>query len=153
WAGEYAKLHLPLSGERVVHLVQLAKEFALKVEQLIGEETRQWAAAFAQNLAQMEKEVAARWEERQKALGAGREASKPAAIQINVSNARAADGRQFEIVLQAGDGSDPVQQKVSGSQTWVRSPVAPGVYTIAATATINQKPAGVAQVVQIKPAE
>lgn len=153
WVAEWAKLQHPLEGDRAAGLLQLAKEFVLKVEQLIGEETRQWATEFAQNLAQMEKEVAARWEERQKQVEAQREATKPGAIQLTVTNAKATDDRKFDVVLQPGDRSEPVQETVTGAQTWVRSPVAPGMYTIVATATLHQKNAAASQVIQVKPAE
>lgn len=153
WAAEWAKLQHPLEGDKAAGLLLLAKEFVLKVERSIGEETRQWATEFAQNLAQMEKEVAARSEERQKEVEVQREASKPGAIQLTVTNAKTTDDRKFNVVLQSGDGSDPVEDTVTGAQTWVRSPVAPGMYTIAATATFNQKNTSASQVIQVKPAE
>jgi hypothetical protein len=153
WAAEWAKLPHPLEGDRAAGLLLLAKEFVLKVERSIAEETGQRATEFAQNLAQIEKEVAARSEERQKEVEAQREAAKPGAIQLTVTNAKATDDRKFDVVLQPSDGSKPVKETVTGAQTWVRSPVAPGMYTIAATATFNQKNAEAFQVIQVKPAE
>jgi hypothetical protein len=131
----------------------LARDFVLEVEQRIGEETRQWATEFAHNLAQMEREVATRWEERQKDSQAQQDAPRPGAIQLLVTNAKAIDGRQFDVVLQPGDGSEPVKESVTGADTWVRSPVSPGVYTIGASALIKQQVAAATKVVQIKPAE
>ena len=155
WAAERAKLPQPLKsdGAAPAALLQLAKEFVLKVEKFVGEETRQWATEFAQNLAQMEKEASARWEQRQKDVEARREAAKPGGIQLTVTNAKAVDGRKFDVLLQSPNGIDPVKASVSGAQTWARSSVAPGMYTIEATATINQKPAAASQVIDVKPAE
>jgi hypothetical protein len=141
-----------LEGDRAAELLLLAKEFVLKVERSIGEETRQWATEFAQNLAQMEKEVAARSEERQKQVEEQRQAAKPGAIQLTVTNAKEIDDRKFD-VLRQHDGSDLAKDTVEGAQTWVRSAVAPGIYTIPATATLKQKRATASQVTQVKPAE
>ena len=153
WCAEWTKVQHPLQGDTAAGLLQLAKEFVLKVERLIGEETRQWATEFAQNLAQMEKDMAARWEERRKEAETQREATKPGAIQLTVTNAKATDDRKFDVELQPTDGSAPVRETVAGSQTWVRAPVTPGMYTITATATLAQKKAVASKVIRVKPAE
>ena len=153
WASTRSKIQQGMTPGTAESLLQIAKAFVLKVEQLIGEETRQWATEFAHNLAQMEKEVAARWEERQKDTQAQQEAAKPGAIQLTVTNAKLADGRQFDVVLQSGDGCAAVKDTVAGAETWVRSPVAPGVYTIGASGTIKQGIAAASKVIQVKPAE
>jgi hypothetical protein len=156
WAAERAKQPQPLQGDgapaAASALLQLAKAFVLKVEQLVGEETRQWATEFAQNLAQMEKEAADRWEQRRQDAETRREASKPGAIQLTVTNANAADGRKFDVQLRSADGIEPMKATVTGAQTWSRSAVVPGMYTIEAAATINQHPAAASQVIQVNPA-
>jgi hypothetical protein len=153
WAAEWAKRQPEISKENIAALLQLAKDFVLTVEQLVGQETRQWATEFAQNLAQMEKDVAARWEERQKKADVRREATKPGAIQLTVPNAKATDDRKFDVVLRAEDGTNVVTETSTGSQTWVRSPLPPGMYAMTVQGTINHKRDAASRVVQVKPGE
>ncbi|HKQ76326.1 MAG TPA: SLATT domain-containing protein [Blastocatellia bacterium] len=151
WASEWAKLPHPLTVDNAAVLILLAKEFVLKVEQAIGEETRQWATEFAQNLAQMEKEMASKWEEQKKKIESEREAAKPGAIQLTVTNAKATNNRQFEVELQTGDSSTESKSTVVGAQTWGRSSVTPGMYTITVKATLNEKSVAAHKVIQVKP--
>jgi hypothetical protein len=79
--------------------------------------------------------------------------AKPGAMQLTVANAKAADDRKFDVVLQPSDGSDPEEETVTGGLTWARSPVSSGMHTITATATIGQKAAAASQVIDVKPSE
>jgi hypothetical protein len=146
WACLYSERPQPLTREHACKALELAKTFVLAIEQHVGEETRQWATEFQQNLAAMEKEVAAKWEAREKEAQQQREAAKPGALQLTVTNAKQTDGRAFTVSLQPGG----VQESVSGAQTWVRAGLTPGMYTVTVRATIGGQQAGDSKVFQVE---
>jgi hypothetical protein len=146
WARLRSELPRPLKPEHISQALELAKKFVLAVEQHIGDETRQWASEFQQNLAAMEKEAAAKWEAREKEAQVQREGAKPGALQLTVTNANKTDDRKFTVLLQPGDE----QESISGGQTWSRSALAPGMYTVTVRGTINSQNAEDSKVFQIE---
>jgi hypothetical protein len=142
WARQYAELPDPLQLKNVPAVVDRAKQFVLKVEGYIGDETRQWATEFQQNLKQMETEITKKMEEREKQTEA---AVKTGALQLTLTNAKDADNRTFTVHLEPGK----LDEKVNASQVWVKTGLAPGIYTVTARGEIGGRPAADSKAVTV----
>ena len=149
WATHYSQAPRPLTQEDIAKAMQRAKDFVLAVERAVGDETRQWATEFQRNLAQMEKEVTAKWETREKEIKAQLYSVRTGAVQVTVSNAKSADNRTFAVSLVPGNGGSPVEETVTGAQTWVRAGLAPGLYTVLVKGKINGQDAADSKAIQI----
>jgi hypothetical protein len=151
WACRYSHFPPPIKLEDVCKALELAKLFVLKVEKFIGDETRQWATEFQQNLAGMEKDIAARQEVKKKELEAQAEASRPGAVQLTVTNAASTENRTFSVRLRSSEGSRETSETVTGAQTWAKSGLLPGMYELKVQAQITGRKAEESKVIQVNP--
>ncbi len=117
----------------------------LKLEGYIGDETRQWATEFQQNLKQMETEITKKWEEREKQVEQQVAAVKTGALQLTLTNAKDIDNRTFTVQIEPGK----IEEKVVGAQAWVKTGLAPGIYTVTALGEIGGHAAADSKAVHI----
>jgi hypothetical protein len=167
WAMQSSTLENPPKEEQVSAMLQRAKAFRLSIEGLVTKETQEWATEFKNSLAQLEKDLAARFEtaraERQKAedeqkaqldRGAAerRKAAEPGSLEATVVNARTADGFSFKAKLATNDGVF-VEADVSNSESWAQLAVPAGNYKLIVTATVKSKAVSGEKIVSVKPGE
>jgi hypothetical protein len=151
WACRYSQFSPPIKLEDVCKALELAKAFVLKVERLVGDETRQWATEFQQNLAGMEKEIAARREVKEKELESQAEASRPGAVQLTVTNAASTENRTFSVHLRSSEGTREMSETVTGARSWAKAGLLPGMYEVKVQAQISGRKAEESKVIQVKP--
>jgi hypothetical protein len=117
----------------------------------VGDETRQWATEFQQNLAGMEKEIAARREVKEKELESQAEASRPGAVQLTVTNAASTENRTFSVHLRSSEGTREMSETVTGARSWAKAGLLPGMYEVKVQAQISGRKAEESKVIQVKP--
>jgi hypothetical protein len=153
----------PPSDEHVAALLAKAKEFRMAVEDVVVQETKEWATEFQNNLAQLEKDVKAQLEtlkaqvEKQQKDRAA--VSEPGSMEVTVSNADKTRDFTLLVTLEGPDGTVVKDDKVLSSKTWTRLNVKPAQYkvTIAAdtvaSAAEASKRISQSAVLQVKPGE
>ena len=167
WAALMSNLGEPPKAEQVTALLQRAKAFRMTIEALVTKETQEWATEFKNALAQLEKDIQARFDtakaERQKAdderrARADREAddqkkaAAPGAVEATITNAGEADGFKFEARLGTND-AELAKEDVSNSDSWARLAVPAGDYKLTVTASIKTKKVAKSAVISVKPGE
>lgn len=151
WACHYSQFSPPMKLEDACKAIDLAKKFVLKVERFVGDETRQWATEFQQNLAGMEKDIAAKREVKEKELQAATEALRQGGIQLTVTNATATENRTFSVRLRSSEGTGEMTETVTGAQTWAKAGLMPGMYEVKIQGVVSGQKAEDSKVIQVKP--
>jgi hypothetical protein len=128
-----AHLSTPPTNEQVVAMIQRAKSFRTTIANMVLDETKAWAAEFQSNLAQLEKDVKATFEQQrakvEEEMKIQNLAVRPGGIEVNIPNALTADGRTFTVSLEGADPPVPVEAVV-GSTQWSKIAVPPGQYKV-----------------------
>ncbi len=154
WSVLSAHLTTPPTNDQVSALVERAKSFRVAVSGMVLDETKAWASEFQSNMAQLEKDVKASFEEqRTKAeqdLKSRNLAARPGSIELKVTNALTTDGRKFTVLL---DGTRPPtpEESVEGSTGWSRTMVLPGHYKLVVTALRGGNKVQASKVVTVEP--
>jgi hypothetical protein len=142
------------SPVQVQALLQRARDFRIAVEGLVLQETKDWVSEFQNNMAQLEKDVAAQLAElkaQTEKAGQARElANQPGAIQLTVPNADKSDTAAIQIHLQGATGV-VADEPLAGSKTWVRLNLTPGHYELTVSATVGGKPVSDKTAVTVSP--
>jgi len=142
--------------DQIAALVQKARDFRVAVEGFVLQETKEWAAEFQSNVAQMEKEVKTQLDalkaQVERANQAQAAASEPGSIELSVPNADKSDGFMFEVSLEGSRG--PLSRdRVNNSKKWVRINTIPGQYKLSVSAIAAGKPVAASGGVMVKPQE
>lgn len=154
WGVLSAHLATPPTTEQVAALVERAKAFRVAVSGMVLDETKAWATEFQSNMAQLEKDVKASFEEqRTKAeqdMKARNVATRPGSIELKVPNALTADGHKFTVLL---DGTKPPtpEETVEGSTGWSRTMVLPGQYRLIVSALRKGEKVQASKIVKVEP--
>jgi SMODS and SLOG-associating 2TM effector domain 2 len=156
WAELVAQTCPKPTPEQVAALIQRAKDFRLNVENMVGQETKDWVTEFQNNIAQLEKDVTAQLatmkDQSEKAAQARETANRPGSIQLGVPNADKADAATIRIKLE-GVAGVVTDEAVTGSKTWVRLNLVPGIYQVSVSAAVGGKPVSATAAVVVKPGE
>jgi hypothetical protein len=128
-----AHLSTPPTNEQVVAMIQRAKSFHTTIANMVLDETKAWAAEFQSNLAQLEKDVKATFEQQrpkvEEEMKIQNLAVRPGGIEVNIPNALTADERTFAVSLERADPPVPAETVV-GSTQWSKIAVRPGQYKV-----------------------
>ncbi|MEO8594175.1 MAG: SLATT domain-containing protein [Candidatus Solibacter sp.] len=142
WVELMAKAGPTPSAEQALPLIQSAKEFVSLVQGMVLQETKEWVAEFQSNMAQTEKDLKAQLAALQakvdKVQQTTEAAPKAGTIELTVINADQAVPPEFKATLNL-PGAAPVTETVKNAKIWTKTPVAAGMYTITASATIGGK--------------
>ncbi len=122
------------AGEQISAALAVSRKLLVRVNELVYEETKMWAAEFAAALKDLDKQVEV-----------ARESSKEGAIQVVVTNGeQCANGWRLTL----GNG---FPENRRGKQASVE--VIPGTYRVRVTGVINNKEVQDEKAVQVKPGE
>ena len=153
WSLLYAHLSTPPTAEQLQALIERAKSFRVAVAGMVLDETKAWAAEFQSNMAQLEKDVKASFEqERQKAeqdLKARTTAVRPGAIELKVVNAETVDNGEFNVSLE-GSSTPAISEKLEGSNCWSKTAVAPGQYRVVVWAARAGKRVQASKIIRVE---
>ena len=110
----------------------------MAVENVVVQETKEWATEFQNNMAQLEKDVKAQLEnlktqvdQQQKEKAA---ANQLGSIELTVPNADKTAGFTFTVDLEGANGVVAHAVKQVNTFTWTQANVSPGAYTLTITA-------------------
>jgi hypothetical protein len=142
------------SIEDQVKLIQRAKDFISSIQAMVLQETKDWATEFQSNMAQMEKDLKTQLDSLKaqvdQAIKDKETASKPAAIELTVTNADKTDGFTFNVTLEGT--TVKFNETVANSKVWARINTPPGQYRL----TVDAKkggPIGTSMILEVKPGE
>lgn len=145
-----------LADDRLAALIQKAKAFRVGVEDVIVQETKDWATEFQNNVAQLEKDLKAQLDALKVQVIQQQTASQPGSLALTVSDADKTQGFTFAVTLTGADGPIVTAERVTNSKTWSRPNLKPGVYVVkveAATATAPSLPRSNTAIVTLAPSE
>ena len=153
WSMLSAHLSTPPTDEQLQALIEHAKGFRIAVAGMVLDETKAWAAEFQSNMAQLEKDVKASFEqEKQKALQeskARNTAVRPGAIELKVVNAETVDNGEFTVSLE-GSSAPATSEKLEGSNCWSKTAVAPGQYRVVVSASRGGKRVQASKIIKVE---
>lgn len=133
WQLLNAHLSSPPTNDQLVVMIQRAKAFRTTIANMVLDETKAWAAEFQSNLAQLEKDVKATFEQQrtkaEEEMKIQNLAIRPGGIEVKVPNALITDGRSFTVSLEGVDPPIPAETVVGGTQ-WSKVAVPPGQYKV-----------------------
>jgi hypothetical protein len=133
WHLLYAHLSSPPTNDQLVAMIQRAKSFRTAISNMVLDETKTWAAEFQSNLAQLEKDVKATFEQQrakvEEEMKIQNLAIRPGGIEVKVPNALTTDDRSFTVSLEGADPPVPIETVVGGTQ-WSKVAVPPGQYKV-----------------------
>lgn len=116
-----AHLSSPPTNDQLVAMIQRAKSFRTTIANMVLDETKAWAAEFQSNLAQLEKDVKATFEQQRAKIEEEMKiqnlAIRPGGIEVKVPNALTTDNRSFTVSLEGADPPVPIETVV-GSTQW-----------------------------------
>jgi hypothetical protein len=140
WQCLNANTSAPPTMEQILALIQRARAFLISVRGMVLDETKTWATEFQNNLAQLEKEVKAQYQEQrakvEEQVNAQAAAAMPGAVEITVSNALVMDERTFTIGFEHATAKTPVETVVRATH-WSKIGMAPGQYSMTVKAKKN----------------
>jgi SMODS and SLOG-associating 2TM effector domain 2 len=149
-----AHLSAPPSHEQILALIDRAKSFRIAVTGMVLDETKAWAAEFQNNMAQLEKNVKASFEEQRAKAEQDQKARnlavRPGAIEAKVSNALTVDDRTFAVALE-GTAPPIPPETIEGATDWSRTSIPPGQYKLVVTAAHEGKKVQTSKVVKVEP--
>ncbi len=155
WVALVAAAAEPPTSEQRAGLIQRAKEFVASVEAMVLQETKDWATEFQSNMAQMEKDLKAQLDtlkaQVEKSDKEKKDASKPGAIELTLTNAEKTDGFRFDVTLEGASGR--FGESLSNAKVWTRVNVAPGQYKVALDALAQGRKTSTSGIVEVKPGE
>jgi|ERR1051326_1653882 hypothetical protein len=155
WVAIYAGSAVPPTPEQQASLIQRSKQFVSAVQDLLLQETKDWAAEFQSNLAQMEKDVKTQLDalkaQVEKFSKEREEATRPAAVELTVTNADMTDGFHFDAVLEGTQRAFP--GSVSNSKIWTEIDIPPGQYKLRVDAKFKGNPVSTSMILEVKPAD
>ena len=139
--------------EQQAAMVQRAKDFIAAIQGMVLQETKDWATEFQNNMAQMEKDLKSQLEnlkmQMDKADQEKKDADKPGAIELTVTNADKTDGYTFDVDMEGKGGS--AKATVQNCKVWPHLEVKPGQYTLYLTAKWNGTAVRTSKIVHVKP--
>lgn len=142
------------STEDQVKLIQRAKDFISSIQAMVLQETKDWAAEFQSNMAQMEKDLKTQLDtlkaQVDQAIKDKETASKPAAIELTVTNADKTDGFTFNVTLEGT--TVKFNETVANSKVWARINTPPGQYKLTVDAK-KESPIGTSMILEVNPGE
>lgn len=155
WAALCAKGSVPPTPEQLTTLVGRATDFAVGIQSMVLQETKDWVTEFQNSLSQLDKEARAQLDSlRAKVEQASTEtvANQTGSVELAVANAEKTDGFSFAVVLE--DSREKVKEaSVANDKKWVCIGLGPGQYKATVTGTVNGKEVRTAGVITIKPQE
>jgi hypothetical protein len=173
WALKSSQAATPPTKPEIADLIQSATAFRLAVEGYISKETHEWAVEFQSTLAQLEKDVADKFDRlstqalqevkdaRDKLeqdrirdgqdAKARQEAERPGSLELALPNGLSADDRVLQVRME-GDGV-AVTDSVTGSRRWARIGLKPGHYRILVSGRKDGKPINDQTVCEIHPGQ
>jgi hypothetical protein len=155
WTALCAKGSVPPTPEQLTAMVGRATEFAVGIQSMVLQETKDWVTEFQNSLSQLDKEARAQLDTlRAKVDRATTEAvvDHTGSVELTVANAGKTDGFSFAVVLE--DSREKVKEaSVANDRKWVCIGLVPGQYKATVTATVHGKEVRTAGVITIKPQE
>ncbi len=155
WTALCAKGSVPPTPEQLTALVGRATEFAVGIQSMVLQETKDWVTEFQNSLSQLDKEARDQLDTlRAKVEQATAETAvdHTGSVELTVANAGKTDGFSFAVVLE--DSREKVKEaSVANDKKWVCIGLVPGQYKATVTATVHGKEVRTAGVITIKPQE
>lgn len=128
-----AQLSTPPTNDQLVAMIQRAKNFRTTIANMVLDETKAWATEFQSNLAQLEKDVKATFEQQrakvEEEMKIQNLAMRPGGIEVKVPNALTTDDRSFTVSLEGAVPPVPIETVVGGTQ-WSKVAMPPGQYRV-----------------------
>jgi hypothetical protein len=152
WATLLAKAGAAPTDEQILTLVGRAKQLTIVVQELVLQETKDWATEFQNNVAKLEKDLNQQMIALKTQIQQAQDADKPGSIEVIVVNAEKVDNAKIQFQLN-NPSEKLADEVVTGSRSWVHLNLPPGPYRIVASATANGKPVSVASAIVVKAGE
>jgi hypothetical protein len=154
WQLLLAHLSTPSTNEQTFAMIERAKNFRISITNMVQDETKAWAAEFQSNLAQLENDVKASFEQERSKVEANIKArtlaARPGAIEVKVPGALTADGRAFTISLE-GVNIDALSERIEGAIDWSKNSVVPGQYKVSVKAARSGVSIQASKIVKVEP--
>lgn len=156
WVALSAASPLALTPEqKQAALLQRVKDFVSSIQASVLEETKQWAADFQNNMAQMEKDLKSQLDalkdQVDKVAKEREEASRVGAIELTVTNADQTDGFHFDIALETRTGK--LSESVSNSKVWTKINTVQGQCKVTINAKAKGNPVSISTILDVKPGD
>jgi hypothetical protein len=156
WTALSAKSAASPTADQLAAFVARAKDFIVGVQAMVLQETRDWMTEFQNSIAQLDKEVAARFDalksQVEKAAQTEAATAQPGSIELTLPNADKADGFTLDASIEGAQGKI-AEERISNTKKWVLINMPPGQYKVSIGATVAGKRTNTATAMIVKPQE
>ena len=155
WVALNAAAAAPPTAEQQAAMLLRAKNFISGLQDIVIQETKDWATEFQSNMAQMEKDIKSQLDslklQVEKNAQDKLDASKPGGVELTIANAAKTDSFRCDVTLEGESGK--FTDSVANATVWTRIHVAPGQYKVTLDAKDKGSPVSTSAILDVKSGE